>query len=46
MRAAPGGGEPLRHELLVTAVTDRLGEVAQILFGASAPEVQLVDIWG
>jgi glutamate racemase len=44
MRAEPGDG-PASHELLVTAVPERLAEVAEILFGARAPAVREVDLW-
>jgi glutamate racemase len=44
MRAEPGDG-PAGHELLVTAVPERLAEVAEILFGARAPAVREVDLW-
>jgi glutamate racemase len=44
MRAEPGDG-PSSHELLVTAVPERLAEVAEILFGAQAPVVREVDLW-
>jgi glutamate racemase len=34
------------HELLVTAVPDRFGEVAEILFGETVPDVRELDLWG
>jgi glutamate racemase len=44
MRAEPGDGVP-SHELLVTAVPDRFGEVAEILFGERVPAVREIDLW-
>ncbi len=43
-RMRAGAGQP-RHELLVTAVPDRFGEVARILFGDEVPTAQEVQIW-
>jgi glutamate racemase len=34
------------HELLVTAVPERFGEVAEILFGERVPAVREIDLWG
>jgi glutamate racemase len=45
MRADAGDG-PAGHELLVTAVPDRFGEVAEILFGERVPQVRELDLWG
>jgi glutamate racemase len=44
MRAEPGDG-PLEHELLVTAVPERFGEVAEILFGERVPTVRDLGLW-
>jgi glutamate racemase len=44
MRARPEDG-PSAHELLVTAVPERFGEVAEILFGERVPEVRELDLW-
>ncbi len=44
MRAEAGAGPP-PHELLVTAVPERFGEVAEILFGERVPEVRELDLW-
>jgi len=33
------------HELLVTATPDRLGEVAEILFGERVPHVREINLW-
>ncbi|HEY4026114.1 MAG TPA: glutamate racemase [Candidatus Dormibacteraeota bacterium] len=44
MRAEPGDGS-LEHELLVTAVPERFGEVAEILFGERVPAVREIDLW-
>ncbi|HKF74860.1 MAG TPA: glutamate racemase [Candidatus Dormibacteraeota bacterium] len=44
MRAGPGGGPP-QHELLVTAVPERFGEVAAILFGGRVPPARELDLW-
>jgi hypothetical protein len=33
------------HELLVTAAPDRLGEVAEILFGERVPDVREINLW-
>src|SRR5262249_20241530 len=44
MRAGLDDG-PARHELLVTAVPERFGEVAEILFGERVPEVRELDLW-
>jgi glutamate racemase len=44
MRSEVGdnGGD---HELLVTAIPDRLGEVAEILFGERVPDVREINLW-
>lgn len=44
MRAEAGDGGP-EHELLVTAVPERFGEVAEILFGERVPAVHEIDLW-
>jgi glutamate racemase len=44
MRAEPGDGRPA-HELRVTAVPERFGEVAEILFGERVPAVRELDLW-
>ena len=44
MRAEAGDGRP-EHQLLVTAVPERFGEVAEILFGERVPEVRELDLW-
>jgi glutamate racemase len=33
------------HQLLVTAAPDRLGEVAEILFGERVPDVREINLW-
>jgi glutamate racemase len=44
MRAEAEDGPP-GHELLVTAVPDQFGEVAEILFGERVPAVREIDLW-
>lgn len=45
MRAEAADGPPHAHELLVTAVPERFGEVAEILFGERVPAVREIDLW-
>ena len=45
MRAAGPPDGPVEHELLVTAVPERFGKVAQILFGERIPRVRELDLW-
>jgi hypothetical protein len=42
MRAA--GGQPWR-ELLATALPDRFGPIAAILFGEEVPAVREINLW-
>jgi glutamate racemase len=44
MRAGAADG-PAAHELLVTSVPERFGDVAEILFGERVPEVRELDLW-
>lgn len=44
MRAAATA--PPRNELLVTAVDERAGRVAEVLFGQTVPAVRELELWG
>src|SRR5262249_8646583 len=45
MRAAQEDG-PAEHELLVTAVPERLAEGAEMRVGQRVPQVRETDLWG
>jgi glutamate racemase len=44
MESASGDGA-VEHELLVTSIPERFGEVAEILFGERVPEVREINLW-